>query len=293
VTPDVESAVDSLYAGDPDEFVASRDRLARELNKAGDKAAAAAVKKLRRPSVSAAALNALARSDAAGVDELLALGERLAAAQKEAVTGGGAAALRELTTARRKLVSRLGALAGNGLTAAARGAVNATLEAATTDPDVGERLRAGRLTTEASAAGFGLDLFALAETTEARPPREGAAKREARGSRLTLAPDPEPRPVRKAAKPAKPGRRPAGEPAADDRAAAQAAEDARQKREIAAVDEQAVAEAKAEVAARDRALKEAKKALVDAQRKAQRSELAAASAEHKAWELGERHRSET
>src|SRR5205085_11546398 len=50
--PDV---VDELYAAPPDEFVARRDARAKELRASGDRAAVAdAVKKLRKPSVSAA-----------------------------------------------------------------------------------------------------------------------------------------------------------------------------------------------------------------------------------------------
>ena len=54
--------VDQLYGGPPDEFIARRDARAKELRKGGDRAAADAVKKLRKPSVSAAAVNRLARS---------------------------------------------------------------------------------------------------------------------------------------------------------------------------------------------------------------------------------------
>lgn len=297
MSDDLEAAVDALYAGDPDEFVAARDRLARELTKAGDKEGSARVKKLRRPSVAAAALNQLTRSDPDAVADLLKLGERLTAAQQKAVTGGGSDTLRELTTERRKAVGRLASSAARGLTTSARDAVAATLEAATVDPTVGELLRSGRLTSEASTAGFGLDLFALAETTEVRRPERKAAERP-RPSRLTVAPDPEEKPRRKAAVAGKPAPNQAtaapkdapAAPSGHERAARQAGEDAAKKRALADADEQAVREAKAEVAARERALKEAKKALTDAQRKAQRSELAAATAEHKAWELGERLR---
>src|SRR4051812_44776528 len=55
------SGVDDLFALDPSEFTAARDRLVAELREAGDKGAAAEVKALRRPTVTAWALNQLAR----------------------------------------------------------------------------------------------------------------------------------------------------------------------------------------------------------------------------------------
>lgn len=288
MSTDLDAAVDALYAGEADEFVAARDRLARALTKAGDRQAAASVKGLRRPSVAAAALNRLARTDPDGIAELLDLGAQLARAQQDAVTGGGSKALRQLTTERRRLVARLSSAAGRGLTASARDAVGATLEAATVTPEVGELLRAGRLTTEASSAGFGLDLAALATTTEPRRP-EKRAPHAPRSPRLTVAPDaPAPgKPVAPRGKHDKPRRT---ERAGSERVAEQAAEEARTKRATADADERAAVAAKAEVAARERALKDAKKALAEAQRRAQRSELAAATAEHKVWELGERDR---
>ncbi len=45
-------AVDPLYAGRPEEFVAARNALAKALRASGDKAAAAEVAKLRRPTAS-------------------------------------------------------------------------------------------------------------------------------------------------------------------------------------------------------------------------------------------------
>src|SRR4051794_15827305 len=79
--PDV---VEELYGAPPDEFISRRDARAKELRK-DDRAAAEAVKKLRRPSVSAAAVNRLARDAADDVEALLAAGEAL----RQAQLGGG------------------------------------------------------------------------------------------------------------------------------------------------------------------------------------------------------------
>jgi hypothetical protein len=54
--------VDPLYAGPPEEFVAARDALAKRLRADGDRATAAEVAKLRRPTATAAALNQVART---------------------------------------------------------------------------------------------------------------------------------------------------------------------------------------------------------------------------------------
>ena len=47
----LDEALDELYGVGPDEFVAERKRLARELKDAGDRAAADAVWKTRKPTV--------------------------------------------------------------------------------------------------------------------------------------------------------------------------------------------------------------------------------------------------
>ncbi|MEA2589487.1 MAG: hypothetical protein QOH66_2414, partial [Actinomycetota bacterium] len=58
---ETDEALDRLYAAPPDRFTAERDALAKSL-KTSDKAAAAAVKALRRPPVTAWALNQVARN---------------------------------------------------------------------------------------------------------------------------------------------------------------------------------------------------------------------------------------
>ena len=45
----LESEIDRLYALDPGEFVAERDRVARELRDAGQREEAEQVKSLRKP----------------------------------------------------------------------------------------------------------------------------------------------------------------------------------------------------------------------------------------------------
>ncbi len=55
-------SVHDLFDVDPNDFVATRDALVKELRACGDKEGAATVKKLRRPTVPVWALNRVARS---------------------------------------------------------------------------------------------------------------------------------------------------------------------------------------------------------------------------------------
>jgi hypothetical protein len=90
-----------LFAVAPDEFVAARDQLARELRAAGDKDEAAAVKRLRRPPVPVWALNQVVRSDPDAITELLASSEGARAAQNDVLEGADADVLRAALARRR------------------------------------------------------------------------------------------------------------------------------------------------------------------------------------------------
>src|SRR2546422_9429110 len=104
---ETEKALDRLYAAPPDRFTAERDALAKSL-KATDKAAAAAVKALRRPTVTAWALNQVARDHAADLSALFDADAELSRSQRE---GAGRDALAEAARARREIIGRLVAAA--------------------------------------------------------------------------------------------------------------------------------------------------------------------------------------
>jgi hypothetical protein len=184
------AAADDLYALDPTAFTAARDRLAADLRKAGDKEAAAEVKALRRPTVTAWALNQLARRHGDEVRLLLAASAEVARAQAEASAGGDAATFRRLTKERRELVHRLAAMAvgvlderepGSG--GGRRDALVSALEAASMDEEGGEALLAGRLAAEPSpASGFGGFLTAAVTAAEGSP-RAGPSRGEVRAAR--------------------------------------------------------------------------------------------------------------
>jgi hypothetical protein len=158
--PQWDDEIDGLYELEPGAFVAARNALARRIKADGDKARAAAVAKLPRPTVVAWALNQVARDDRARVDALIDAAERQASAQADLMAGGDAADLRAATSERRaaagEIVRAAAALAGP----AHADAVRTTLDAALADPDLVETLRSGTLwaTLDAPAGfGFGVD----------------------------------------------------------------------------------------------------------------------------------------
>jgi hypothetical protein len=154
----LEEIAEELYGLLPEDFTAERDRRAGQLRAAGDREQAAAVKALRRPAVPAWLVNALVRHRAEDVEQVLALGESLRAAQ----AGLDAARLRELGRRRQDLLGVLRRQArdlavelGRPVGATVLEEVEATLQAAVADQAAAEAVRTGRLTAPLSYAGFG------------------------------------------------------------------------------------------------------------------------------------------
>jgi hypothetical protein len=278
----VADAIAELYALDRDQFVAARDAAAAALRKAGDKMAAAAVKKLGRPTVAAWAINQLVRANPDLTQDLATLGVRLRDAQATL----DAAELKALRPDRDELLER--AVHAAGTVAAARGQalgaaadeVRGTFVAALADPAAADAVTSGRLVRALSYAGFGeveLD-DAVAALPAAQPPT---------GRAPTADPTPgQAEASKRSAEPAqpddetdqKPGSDPGPEPAAKSRAkqqprADQADQAARER-----------AEAREREAERDRAASaaaEAEQALRDAERQVTAAELAAVHARDK------------
>ena len=123
------------------------------------------IARLRKPTRSAWVVNRLVRSD----PEVRTRLDALAADLREAADG---ARIRELTTARSRLVDELTRAALAGLPAppaALREEVTATLDAAIADPDVAGRL--GALARAEQYAGFGPASMPFAAAPPAGPPR--------------------------------------------------------------------------------------------------------------------------
>jgi len=150
-----DTAPVDLYALPPAEFTAARDAQVAQARRDGNRALAAQLRGLRRPTASAYAVNRLVRQAPDLVEELLELGAALARAQ---VAGSGVA-LRELGLQRRHLVTtmvdRARTPVGRPLPAPVRVEVTATLEAAMSDTACAQAVRSGRLVRALSYAGFG------------------------------------------------------------------------------------------------------------------------------------------
>lgn len=157
---DVSQVASRLYALPPQRFTAERSAAVAAAREAGDRAGAAELRKLRRPTVAAWLVNLLALRRPQLVADLAALADALQAAQRQL----DGAQLRELAGQRRATIAALVAEARSLALAAepelAEGKlplaeVEATLHAALGDPEVAEQVRSGRLVRAATPGGFG------------------------------------------------------------------------------------------------------------------------------------------
>jgi hypothetical protein len=164
VADSLSQVAGELYGLPPAEFTAARDDRARQARTAGDSAAAAQIRKLTRPTVSAWLVNQLARSASPLMSRLYEIAQALQDAQRE-LAGDR---LRELAVERRQLIaglmpeaSRLAAAAGVNVSGGTLDEVRATLEAALADAGAREAVQSGQLTKPISYAGLGeVDLAA-------------------------------------------------------------------------------------------------------------------------------------
>lgn len=272
--PDAEA--ERLYALDPEEFVAARDAAAKALRGDGKRAEAAAVAKLRKPSVAAWVVNRLARDESDLLEALLDAGAKLRDVQ---LAGAAAPELRAAITAEAEALDalmrpagRIAERSGSGReTALAR--ARDTLHAAALDPDLADEVRRGVVVREQQAIGFPLGA-ALPE----RPAR--AAATPAKGKAAKPAPEPEPVRDEVAAKRLE-------RAAATAATAAEKLDRAEQGLERASSE---LSEAKAELARARRVLKAAETRVEGAERAAAAAEGARDAAAKKADEAAARHR---
>jgi hypothetical protein len=273
---ELDAEIQNLYALPLGEFTAARNALAARLRKAGDTAASDEVKSLPKPTPSAWAVNVLLRRDPEKMEALLEAGEQARAAQRKAVTGGGAETLRETLQTERDLRDELRRRAAALLEEDGRKAsqamlerVAANLDAIALSPEAAEAAEKGWIHQDLDPPGF--EVFAGLQLT-------------ARPRHLKLVPPPAARPERRAAEP--PERRvsaPEEKPKKDRQAsrAEQArkrqeeAERARREREEAKQRERAtrlearLTEAQDEAASARREVERLEKALADAERAAE------------------------
>lgn len=171
---DVEG-VDELYTLQREEFVSARNRLVKQLRATGDRDDAAAVKKLRRPTVVAWALNQVARAQPDMVDELVEAGSAVQRAQTAAIGSGDPGDLRAAAQRRRQIVSDLARSAAELAGSTHHDEAVATLDAASVEDDVAALLRHGRLTKDVPPpSGFGMAAIAQPAGGLSRPERRRA-----------------------------------------------------------------------------------------------------------------------
>jgi hypothetical protein len=197
-------SLDDLYAAEPEEFVAARNALAKQLKAAGDKDTAAEVAKLRRPPVSAWALNQVARSRPDEIEAVMTAAADLAGALADpagadlrAIQRAFRSAIEAVVRTTLDVVSSSGRNPSPGL----QQAIQATLQAAAVDDGIALALRSGVLAEDEPAPGF---LFVESdEASPARPATKPATKAAApAGSPKKAAIGRRTRPTRAAADPA-------------------------------------------------------------------------------------------
>jgi hypothetical protein len=155
---DLDEVADELYGLPPEEFMPARTAYEQQARADGDRALAAEIKALGKPSTPAWVCNVLVRHHREEIENLVELGGLLREAQ-ENLQGDQ---LRALDVQRRQVVSALTrrsrALAnqlGHPVSGAVGQQVEETLRAAMSDPEAGEALLEGRLTAPMSYSGMG------------------------------------------------------------------------------------------------------------------------------------------
>jgi hypothetical protein len=178
--------IDALYAGPPEDFVAERNELAKQLRADGKRAEADAVGKLRKPSVPAWAINRACRDHPKAARDLVKAAGRLASAQESGSGKRLREAMSESAAAVEAVMERVGetlADAGHD-TAAYRDRARDTLRAVATDEALREQFEAGRVVADSEPVGFG-----PAGATLKAPARKPAAEKPAQKRRRKQASD--------------------------------------------------------------------------------------------------------
>jgi hypothetical protein len=188
----LDAEIDRLYGLPLDRFTAARDEAAKRLRAEGDRDGAGAVKALRKPTAAAWAVNQLARGEGGRLQELLAVGRKLRAAQERLVTGGKAdvrdlsarerGLVRDLTGQARALLREHDAPAGEGTLED----VGETLHAAALDEQAAAAVGQGRLTRELQAIGLGLTGVAAKSRGKAPARKPAVAPRRTQAAEARL-----------------------------------------------------------------------------------------------------------
>jgi hypothetical protein len=156
---DLDEVADELYALPPEEFIPTRKAREDEAKADGDKALAKEIGSLPKPSTAAWVCNLLVREAHEEIAGLVELGTLVREAQ-ESLAGDQLRALdvqrRQLVTALTRRARRLAYEHGHSVSTAVATQVEETLRAAMADPEAGEALLSGRLTSPLNYSGMGL-----------------------------------------------------------------------------------------------------------------------------------------
>ncbi|MGY1810798.1 hypothetical protein ACI8AF_25815 [Blastococcus sp. SYSU D00669] len=186
---DFDEVADELYGIPPEEFTATRRAREEEARAEGDRVLAKSVSQLPKPSLAAWATNVLVRHHRDEIESLVELGGLLREAQ-ESLAGDQLRALsvqrNQLLAALSRQVVGLARQLGHPISSGVAGQVEETLRAAMADPEAGEAVLSGRLTSPLSYSGLGtgqrpdLRVVRTPVRTAEPEPRKRAAKAPAR-----------------------------------------------------------------------------------------------------------------
>jgi hypothetical protein len=171
--------LDRLYGLPLDEFTRERNDLAKRLRAEGEREAAEAVGRLKKPNLPAWAVNQLIRRHRKEVRKLLEAGKRLRDAHERLLARGDRKAVSDAAAKERELVSALVGRAepllseAGSPSAANLERISNTLHAAALDEDLRQELEAGRVVSDREPVGLGP--FAAAP---AGGERRGATKKQ-------------------------------------------------------------------------------------------------------------------
>jgi hypothetical protein len=155
---DLDEVADELYAVPPEEFTALRKQRQDDARADGDRVLAKDIGGLPKPAAAAWVCNLLVRAHRDEIEALVELGGLL----REAQDNLAGDQLRPLNRQRSQLLaaltrqaSALAREAGRPVSSSVTGQVEDTLRAAMADPEAGEALLTGRLTSPMSYSGLG------------------------------------------------------------------------------------------------------------------------------------------
>ncbi|MDQ1425681.1 MAG: hypothetical protein QOD72_3179, partial [Acidimicrobiaceae bacterium] len=172
------------FGVDPAEFVAARDRVARELKAAGRTDESKAVRGLRRPTVPVWALNQVAQQATDDLDQLFEASDAARAAQDQALAGGGGEELRDALARRRAAMRTVvhrarDIVEGSGRSGKAQEReIELTLTAVVDSPERSGAVRRGELTDVGASEDDDdlVSMFAPAGGTTPRTAKKAAKK---------------------------------------------------------------------------------------------------------------------